>query len=102
MATQNKRKSTDSGKEKYKFQMTFGKENYRWMLIGLAIIAIGFILMVGNTDDIFNNAEVFETGEKSFSSTVKVTIAPIVVLLGFAVEVYSIFVKSSKSEDEPS
>lgn len=25
----------------------FGKENYKWMLIGLALIIVGFLLMLG-------------------------------------------------------
>ena len=57
----------------------FGKENYTLMLIGLAIIIIGFFLMSG-TEDIF--------------STTKLTIAPILVLAGFAFEIFAIMRKS--------
>ena len=42
-------------------QFAFGKENYRLLLIAFAIIAIGFILMVGGKSDdpaVFN-PEVF-------------------------------------------
>ena len=56
----------------------FGKQNYQLMIIGLVIIAIGFILMSG-TEDIF--------------STTKMTVAPIVVVCGFAFEVYAILKK---------
>ncbi|MFT7592444.1 MAG: hypothetical protein ACI9UJ_002381 [bacterium] len=101
MANKNK-KNTETQKAKPTYSMTFNKENYTWMVIGFAIIVLGFILMVGETDDIFNNAEVFTTGEKSFSTTVKVTIAPIVVLIGFAVEIYAIFKNTPKEENEPS
>lgn len=101
MATKNKKKSTDSGQGKHAYQMVFDKQNYTWMLIGFGIIVLGFLLMYGKTDDIFNNAEVFETGKRSFSSVLHVTIAPIVVLIGFAVEVYAIFKKSPVSSDEP-
>jgi hypothetical protein len=100
MGNKNK-KNTPAQKAKPTYEMTFNKENYTWMIIGFAIIVLGFILMVGKTDDIFNNAEIFTTGEKSFSSTVKVTIAPIVVLIGFAVEIYAIFKNSATTEDEP-
>lgn len=101
MAKKNKKATGDTAPAKHNYQMAFGKENYKWMLIGLGIIVLGFILMAGKTDDIFNNAEIFETGEKSFSTTVKITIAPIVVLLGFAVEVFAIFRKSPELANEP-
>ncbi len=101
MAAKNKKNNTTETVSNTKHEMTFEKENYTWMIIGFAIIVLGFILMAGKTDDIFNNGEIFRTGEKSFSTTVKVTIAPIVVLLGFAVEIYAIFKNSSKSTDEP-
>lgn len=57
----------------------FGKENYMLMLIGLVIIIIGFFLMAGSED--------------IFSST-KLTVAPILVLGGFAFEVFAIMRKS--------
>lgn len=64
----------------------FGKENYKWMLIGVAILALGFILMAGGGSDNpneFNPSEVY--------STRRITIAPIVILLGLAIEIYAIF-----------
>jgi hypothetical protein len=57
----------------------FGKENYILMLIGLAVIIIGFFMMSGS-EDIF--------------STTKLTVAPILVLAGFAFEVFAIMRKS--------
>ena len=57
----------------------FGKQNYQLMIVGLVIITIGFILMSGS-EDIF--------------STTKLTIAPIVVVFGFAFELYAILKKS--------
>jgi len=79
--------------------MAFTKDNYRWMLIGLGVILLGFILMAGRTDDLFNNAEVFRGGEVSFSTTVKVTIAPIVVLIGFIIEVFAILKKPATANE---
>jgi uncharacterized membrane protein len=57
----------------------FGKENYTIMAIGLVVIIIGFFLMSGK-EDIF--------------STTKLTIAPILVILGFLIEVVAIMRKS--------
>ena len=56
----------------------FNKQNYQYMIIGLVIIAIGFFLMSG-TDDIF--------------STTKMTVSPILVVFGFAFEIYAILKK---------
>lgn len=69
----------------------FTKENYVLMLAGVAIIAIGFMLMAGGANEditIFNPEEVY--------STRRTTIAPVVVLLGFIVEIFAIFYKSKK------
>lgn len=60
--------------------------NYKILLIGLAIIALGFILMSGggSTDpNVFKEAELF-----SFR---RIRLAPTLVLIGFGVTIYSIF-----------
>ena len=65
-----------------------GKENYKLLAIGFAIIVIGFILMIGGrTDDpnVFNGDEIF-----SFR---RITLAPIVVLAGFIFEIWAIMKK---------
>lgn len=65
----------------------FGKENYRLMLIGLALITIGFILMIGggSKDPSQFNPEIF-----SFR---RITLAPILVLAGYVVEIFAIMKK---------
>ena len=58
------------------------------MGIGAAVIALGMILMAGGKSDdpgIFNAAEVY--------SARRITIAPILILLGLGIEVYAIFKK---------
>ncbi len=58
------------------------------MLIGLAIIALGMFLMAGgkSTDPtVFDQKEVY--------STTRITIAPILILLGLGLEIYAIFKK---------
>ena len=66
---------------------TFGKLNYKLLIIGFAIIVFGFILMAGGASDDPNvfNEEIF-----SFR---RITLAPIVVLFGFAFEIYAIMRK---------
>ena len=65
--------------------MPFGKMNYIIVLIGLALIALGFILMIGggsSDPDVFN--------EQMFNFR-RLTLAPILVLAGFVVEIIAIF-----------
>ena len=70
--------------------MPFGKQNYIIVLIGIALIALGFILMRGggSTDpNVFN--------EKMFDFQ-HITLAPILVLVGFVVEIVAIFWRGKK------
>jgi Protein of unknown function (DUF3098) len=65
----------------------FDQINYKFLLIGIAVIALGFILMAGggSTDPKVFNEEVF-----SFR---RIRLAPTVVLIGFGITIYSIFKK---------
>lgn len=68
----------------------FEKDNFMWMLIGIAIIFFGFYMMSGGGSDdpaVFSN-ELF--------STKRVIIAPIIVIAGFIVEVYAILKKTKE------
>lgn len=68
----------------------FGKENYKFMLIGLGLIALGFVLMMGpdaNTVDGKYDPNVWNDG---IFSVVRIRIAPLLVVLGFVVEAYAI------------
>lgn len=69
----------------------FEKENYILMIISVIVITIGFMLMSGGgTDDPtkFNADEIF-----SFR---RITLAPIVVLLGFGIAGWSILKKTKE------
>lgn len=68
----------------------FGKENYTIMLIGLAVIFVGFLLMSGGGSDDPSvwNPEIF-----SFR---RITLAPVLVISGFVIEVYAILKKSKE------
>ena len=68
----------------------FGKENYKLMLIGLALIVVGFLLMMGadaNTIDGKYDPNVWNEGIFSFR---RIRLAPMFVIAGFVVEVYAI------------
>lgn len=73
----------NSDKEATK-QFAFEKENYKWMLIGLAIITLGFILMIGGGSD---DPNVFN--DKMFNFQ-RLTLAPILIIGGYIVEIFAI------------
>ena len=62
----------------------FGRENYVLMLIGIAFIFLGFILMAGGGD---KNPAVWDA---SVFSTQRITIAPLLVVAGFVIEVFAV------------
>jgi hypothetical protein len=78
---------------KVKPAFALGKENYKLLAIGFAIIVAGFLLMLGGgTDDpnVFNEDEIF-----SFR---RITLAPIVVLAGFIFEIWAIMKKPKEDK----
>ena len=66
----------------------FTKDNYIWMLIGLAVMALGFILMSGGKSadpKVFDKNEVY--------STTRITIAPMLIIAGLLIEIFAIMKK---------
>ncbi|HET9278865.1 MAG TPA: DUF3098 domain-containing protein [Flavitalea sp.] len=66
----------------------FGRENYIWIIAGIAIIALGLILMAGGRS---SDPNVFDP--KEVYSTTRITIAPILILIGLGLGVFAIFRK---------
>ena len=66
----------------------FVKENYTWMLIGMAVLALGFFLMAGGKS---SDPKVFDP--KDVYSTTRITIAPILIIAGFIIEIAAIMRK---------
>ena len=77
-------------KEKPNFAL--GRENYRLLAIGFAVIVIGFLLMLGGKS---HDPKVFS--EKIFSFR-RITLAPLVVLAGFAFEIWAIMKKPKDAD----
>lgn len=77
-------------KEQNKSKFLFEKKNYLIMTIGLVFIALGFILMSGGGS---NDPEVFNEAMYNFR---RIRLAPSLVLLGLAIEIYAIMTKSKK------
>lgn len=66
----------------------FDKDNYMWMMIGLGLIFLAFFLMSGGKSE---NPNEFKYDE--IYSFRRITLAPIILLLGFGVEAYAIMKK---------
>ena len=70
----------------------FNKKNYTFVIIGLAFVAIGFLLMMGGGSDdpnVFND-EIFNHR--------RITWAPLIILIGFGIEVFAIMRKPKEEE----
>lgn len=68
----------------------FERKNYKFMFIGLAFITLGFILMSGggNEDPNVFNPEIYNFR--------RIRLAPILILIGFAIEIYAILLNPKK------
>ena len=73
-----------------KNKLLFGKRNYKYMIIGLFFIAIGFILMSGGGSE---DPNIFNTEIYNFR---RIRLAPSLVLIGFGIQVYAILYKGKK------
>jgi hypothetical protein len=71
-------------KETRKTNFIFGRQNYKWMFIGLGLIALGFVLMAGGGSDDPNvfNPEIFNAQ--------RIRLAPTLILIGFGIQIYAI------------
>ncbi len=69
-----------SSNNKSKVNFVFDKSNYQFLIISIAIVIVGFLLMMGQTD---------------IYSFRKIVLAPVVVLGGFGLGFYAILKKSA-------
>ena len=74
-------------KEKINLDFAFTKQNYILLLVGIALICVGLLLMIGGGSD---DPTVFS--DKLFDSQ-RLTLAPILIALGFIVEIFAIMYK---------
>jgi len=72
----NAKKTTEKVSQAPTEDFIFGKNNYILMLAGVLVIILGFTLMAGK--------------ERILEDTTKITVAPVVILLGFVIEIYAI------------
>ena len=81
-------------KDQHKVQgeFLFGKKNYLILIVGAAVILIGFALMLGGGSD---DPNVFNEEIYNFR---RIRLVPTIVLIGLAIEVYAIMANPGKSE----
>ena len=66
----------------------FEKQNLWLMLLGVAVFAVGMLLMVGGASkdpNTFNYDEVY--------SAKRISVAPVLIIMGLGIEIYAIFKK---------
>ncbi|RKR15098.1 Protein of unknown function (DUF3098) [Maribacter vaceletii] len=85
-----KQNSNIGNSEKQEF--IFQKKNYLFMFIGLACIALGFILMSGGGSD---DPTVFNDDIYNFR---RIRLAPTLVLIGLGIEIYAILLNPHKKK----
>lgn len=74
----------------------FDKDNYMWMIIGIVLILIGFVLMAGG-----KSADPHNFNYDELYSVRRITLAPIVMMIGFVIEVYAIMKKPKAAKTTP-
>lgn len=68
----------------------FGQQNFKWMLIGLAFIVVGFLLMMGPDANTVDGKFDPNAWNDDIFSIRRIRIAPLFVVIGFVIEVYAI------------
>jgi DUF3098 family protein len=82
---------TPKNEQKQGHEFLFAKVNYKILLIGIAVIALGFLLMAGGGSE---DPNVFSDAIFNFR---RIRLAPTVVLIGFGITIYSI-IKNPKKD----
>lgn len=79
--------------EKNLTEFAIAKDSYKFLAIGFAIIILGFILMIGGKSD---DPNVFNYEMFNFR---RITLAPIVVMIGFIFEIWAIMRKPNDAQN---
>ncbi len=87
MSAKPVKKQTKQEPQAPKFDFAFGKQNYILLIVGIVVLALGYILLVGGGSD---DPAVFSY--KIFD-TQRMVIAPILMLAGFTIEIFAIMKK---------
>lgn len=90
-----KKKDTAAGLKNFpeKKSFAFNRDNYKLLFIGLALIILGFLLMIGG------GSEDPDTFSEDIFSFRRMTLAPLLILAGYIVEIFAIM-KRPKEDDK--
>ena len=92
--TTNSKTAKKSNDPKGNQVFLFDKTNYMWMIGGVVLILLGLLLIAGGKSPDphqFNYDEIY-----SFR---RITLAPILMMIGFALEVYAIMKKPANTQE---
>lgn len=80
---------------KPEFQFAFTKQNYIWMIIGVCVLALGYILLIGGGSK--------DPNQFSYAlfNTRRMVIAPVLIIGGLVIEVYAIMKKPKQKGISP-
>lgn len=86
-------KTTTSNEPKGNQVFLFDKSNYTWMIGGIVLILLGLALMAGG-----KSADPHQFNYDEIYSFRRITLAPILMMIGFAIEVYAIMKKPAENQ----
>jgi len=92
--------SKTTNAENSPFPFLFGKKNYLFMAIGMAVILLGFLLMTGPDANTVNGVKDINQWNEGIFSWRRIRLAPFVVLAGFVIEIYAIMLNPDKKKAE--
>lgn len=84
-------KQEEKAKREVVSTFSFGRDNYMFILIGIGVLVLGYLLMIGGGSDSPDkyNPEIF--------SSQRITVAPVTLLIGFAIVLYGIMKKPKQA-----
>ena len=65
----------------------FDRDNYKWLLIGMAFLLVGYLLMIGGGSD---DPDIFNYSMFDFQ---RLTLSPILLTIGYLLGIYAIMKK---------
>ena len=74
-------------------ELVFNKQNYMWMAIGAVVMIVALLLMSGGKNP---DPKVFDY--KEVYSTRRITVAPILLMVGLIIEMYAIMRKPKTTD----
>ena len=74
--------------------LLFDRHKYTWLIIGLVVTALGFLLMIGGGSE---DPSAFSDAIFNFR---RLTLAPLLVLAGYGIQIYAIMKKTTNLSEK--